>query len=184
MPGVAMTSNVKSERLIIWHVLHPVSSSSGCTASVGRVGARKTRRLSLLLSVGWLPPSLSPSGVCLGIEGVPHRCTAPGARRRLPLARMLTSARWPGSRRIASTNHSWISPARSAMFTTKVAGEAWLTSQALRYLSNQRSRSFSAMGVLVRCWVTGSCGRCQPCLPTTPQLTRSEGRATVRWCPA
>jgi hypothetical protein len=68
---IAMTSNVKSELSIFWHVLHPVSSSSGGTASVGRVGARKTRRLSLLLSVGWLPPSLSPLGACLGIEGVP-----------------------------------------------------------------------------------------------------------------
>ena len=31
----------------------------------GRGGARTRRRLSLLRSVGWLPPSLPPSGACL-----------------------------------------------------------------------------------------------------------------------
>ena len=66
-PSVAMTANVKSELPIFGHVLHPVSSASGCTASVGRVGARKTRQLSLRLSVGWLPPSLAPSGACFGL---------------------------------------------------------------------------------------------------------------------
>src|SRR6266436_5082185 len=30
-----------------------------------RGGARKRRRLILLLSVGWVPPSLPPSGACL-----------------------------------------------------------------------------------------------------------------------
>ena len=35
------------------------------TASIERAGARKRRRLILLLSVGWLPPSLRPSGACL-----------------------------------------------------------------------------------------------------------------------
>src|SRR5262247_122863 len=33
--------------------------------SIGRGGARKTRRLLTLLSVGWLPPSVPPSGACL-----------------------------------------------------------------------------------------------------------------------
>src|SRR4051794_16710402 len=33
--------------------------------SIGRAGARKTRRLITLISVGWLPPSLHPSGACL-----------------------------------------------------------------------------------------------------------------------
>ncbi len=33
--------------------------------SIGRAGARKRRRLILLISVGWLPPSLRPSGACL-----------------------------------------------------------------------------------------------------------------------
>src|SRR6266581_6368166 len=33
--------------------------------SIGRAGARKTRRLITLLSVDWLPPSLPPSGACL-----------------------------------------------------------------------------------------------------------------------
>ena len=35
------------------------------TASIERAGARKRRRLSLLLSVGWLLPSLCPSGAGL-----------------------------------------------------------------------------------------------------------------------
>jgi hypothetical protein len=33
--------------------------------AIGRGGARKTRRLITLLSVGWLPPSWPPSGACL-----------------------------------------------------------------------------------------------------------------------
>src|SRR4249920_2257576 len=32
---------------------------------IGRDGARKTRRLITLISVGWLPPYLHPSGACL-----------------------------------------------------------------------------------------------------------------------
>jgi hypothetical protein len=35
------------------------------TLSIGRGGARKTRRLIRLISVGWLPPDLGPSGACL-----------------------------------------------------------------------------------------------------------------------
>src|SRR4030095_8160354 len=37
------------------------------TASIERAGARKIRRLILLISVGWLPPSLRPSGACLAL---------------------------------------------------------------------------------------------------------------------
>src|SRR5919108_6276064 len=33
--------------------------------STGRAGASKTRRLITLISVGWLPPYLPPSGACL-----------------------------------------------------------------------------------------------------------------------
>jgi hypothetical protein len=33
--------------------------------SSGRGGASKTRRLILLISVGWVPPDLGPSGACL-----------------------------------------------------------------------------------------------------------------------
>jgi hypothetical protein len=32
---------------------------------IGRAGASKSRRLILLISVGWLPPYLHPSGACL-----------------------------------------------------------------------------------------------------------------------
>jgi hypothetical protein len=34
---------------------------------MGRGGASKNRRLILLISVGWLPPDLSPSGACLAL---------------------------------------------------------------------------------------------------------------------
>jgi hypothetical protein len=33
--------------------------------SIGRGGASKTRRLILLISVGWVPPDWGPSGACL-----------------------------------------------------------------------------------------------------------------------
>ena len=33
--------------------------------SIGRAGASQTRRLILLISVGWLPPDVSPSAACL-----------------------------------------------------------------------------------------------------------------------
>jgi hypothetical protein len=42
-------------------------SSSSCTASIGRAGARKRRRLIMLLSVGWLPPDVRPSGASLAL---------------------------------------------------------------------------------------------------------------------
>jgi hypothetical protein len=59
-PGVAMTSNVKGwEQLFLG--LHAVFSPS----HMRRGGASKRRRLILLLSVGWVPPSLHPSGACL-----------------------------------------------------------------------------------------------------------------------
>jgi hypothetical protein len=47
--------------------------------SLGRAGARKTRRLLTLLSVGWVPPSLPPSGACLtrGTRGPCGLCTLP-----------------------------------------------------------------------------------------------------------
>src|SRR5215813_5706381 len=32
---------------------------------IGRAGASKTRRLIMLISVGWVPPYLYPSGACL-----------------------------------------------------------------------------------------------------------------------
>ena len=34
---------------------------------IGRAGASKRRRLILLLSVGWVPPYLRPSGACLSL---------------------------------------------------------------------------------------------------------------------
>src|SRR5919108_2001230 len=37
------------------------------TASIERAGASKIRRLILLISVGWLPPYLRPSGACLDL---------------------------------------------------------------------------------------------------------------------
>jgi hypothetical protein len=59
-PSVDMTSDVKGGEQLVYVclILFPFVSSSG------RAGARKTRRLITLLSVGWLPPALPPSGAC------------------------------------------------------------------------------------------------------------------------
>src|SRR5262245_28389439 len=59
MPGVDMTSDVKSREQLFLR-LHPHFS----LLSLGRGGASKTRRLITLRSVGWLPPSVPPSGAC------------------------------------------------------------------------------------------------------------------------
>jgi hypothetical protein len=57
-----MTSNVKSWLPIVLHFLYPHG-----TASISRAGARKRRQLIVLLSVGWLPPSVRPSGAGLAL---------------------------------------------------------------------------------------------------------------------
>jgi hypothetical protein len=72
---------------------------SFCPQHIGKAGASKIRRLILLLSVGWLPPDLRPSGACLclgssvlyqplnAVEGD----TKPGLRRfRCTLANLLS----------------------------------------------------------------------------------------------
>jgi hypothetical protein len=59
-PSVAMTSNVKSGEQVFLG-LHAVFFPS----CIGRAGASHMRRLILLLSVGWVPPYLRPSGACL-----------------------------------------------------------------------------------------------------------------------
>jgi hypothetical protein len=65
-------------------------------SSIGRVGARKRRRLITLISVGWRPPSLGPSGACLGLGArvsfslitptrtAPHRGCVSSNRRAKP----------------------------------------------------------------------------------------------------
>ena len=60
MPSIAMTSNVKS-----WSQLFSGHHAVFCPRCIGRGGARKIRRLILLLSVGWRPPYVPPSGACL-----------------------------------------------------------------------------------------------------------------------
>src|SRR6266481_7290063 len=58
--GAAMTSNVKGREQLflgLHDVFYPLR--------IRRGGASKRRRLILLLSVGWVPPSLHPSGACL-----------------------------------------------------------------------------------------------------------------------
>ena len=42
-------------------------SSSSWSASIGRAGASDIRRLITLISVGWVPPYLHPSGACLAL---------------------------------------------------------------------------------------------------------------------
>src|SRR5215510_16018836 len=57
--GVDMTSDVKG-----WSNFF-TSASEFFLLSIGRAGASKTRRLITLISVGWVPPYLHPSGACL-----------------------------------------------------------------------------------------------------------------------
>ena len=61
-PGVAMTSDVKSGQQIFLG-LHTFSYPQ----CIGKVGARKRRRVSLRLSVGGVPPAVPPSGACLSL---------------------------------------------------------------------------------------------------------------------
>src|SRR5215468_8202017 len=74
--------------------------------SLGRGGARKRRWLIMLLSVGWVPPSLPPSGACLmrgtsvpcGLVTLPrvapHRgCAAADGRENLVVLWLQTSSR-------------------------------------------------------------------------------------------
>src|SRR4030095_1654538 len=65
-PGVDMTSDVKG-----WVAIRSTCSSLLAVLlellSSGRGGASKRRRLVLLLSVGWLPPSVRPSGAGLAL---------------------------------------------------------------------------------------------------------------------
>ncbi len=60
MPGVDMTSDVKG-----WEQRFYVRIIVFFLGSLGRAGARKTRRVITLISVGGLPPSWPPSGACL-----------------------------------------------------------------------------------------------------------------------
>jgi hypothetical protein len=57
-----MTSNVKGCQQIFLG-LHDFL----CLRCIGRARASTMRRLILLISVGWVPPSLHPSGACLGL---------------------------------------------------------------------------------------------------------------------
>jgi len=66
--SVDMTSDVKA-----WEQLFYVCILISFLLSLGGGGASKTRRLITLLSVGWLPPSVPPSGACL-IRGTSVPC--------------------------------------------------------------------------------------------------------------
>src|SRR5215813_10846499 len=84
-----MTSDVKG-----WEQLFLRLQHSFCLLSLGRAGASKTRRLITLLSVGWLPPSVPPSGACL------NRGT------RVPCG-LLTPPRVPPHRGCVSADRGW-----------------------------------------------------------------------------
>src|SRR5262249_41575543 len=82
-PSVDMTSDVKGCQPIflgLHHVFIP--------RCIERAGASNRRRLILLISVGWVPPSLRPSGACLTrgssvLSKPPHAAegdTTPGLR--------------------------------------------------------------------------------------------------------
>ena len=86
--GVDMTSDVKGcqPTFLGLHVFFP--------RCIGRAGASTMRRVILLLSVGWVPPSVRPSGACLTLGSrllyqPPHAAegsTTPGLRLlRCPL---------------------------------------------------------------------------------------------------
>jgi hypothetical protein len=83
MPSVDMTSDVKGCQQIFFR-----SSSYFFPQCIGKAGASTRRRLILLLSVGWVPPSLRPSGACLTrgsriLDKPPHAAegdTKPGLR--------------------------------------------------------------------------------------------------------
>jgi len=78
-----MTSNVKGCQPIFWG-LHRVF----LPRCIERAGASNMRRLILLISVGWVPPYLCPSGACLclgssALSKPPNAAegyTAPGLR--------------------------------------------------------------------------------------------------------
>src|SRR5437870_259150 len=85
---VVMTSDVKG-----WEPLFYVCLILSFL-SIGRAGASKTRRLITLISVGWLPPYLHPSGACL-ILGT-----------RVPCG-LLTLPRVTPNRGCASSDRAW-----------------------------------------------------------------------------
>src|SRR6266436_5693104 len=62
--------------------------------SIGRAGASKTRRLITLISVGWVPPYLHPSGACLTLG------------TRVPVG-LLTLPRVTPNRGCASSDRGW-----------------------------------------------------------------------------
>jgi hypothetical protein len=81
--GVDMTSDVKGREQLFFR-------SSWCffPPCIGSGGASKKRRLILLISVGWVPPSVRPSSACLTLGTSllykPHNAaegyTTPGLR--------------------------------------------------------------------------------------------------------
>jgi hypothetical protein len=92
--SVAMTSKVKRGPQLFLG-LHAIFSS----VSIGRVGAGQRRRLILLLSVGWVPPDLPPSGACLTLG------------TRIPVG-LVTPSRVTPYRGGASSNGGWQSAER------------------------------------------------------------------------
>ena len=86
--SVDMTSDVKG-----WEQLFYVCLIFSLL-SIGRAGASKTRRLITLISVGWLPPYLHPSGACLTLG------------TRVPFG-LLTLPRVTPNRGCASSERRW-----------------------------------------------------------------------------
>src|SRR5437773_11970652 len=81
-----------------------------CPLGMKRGGASKRRRLLLLLFVGWLPPSLHPSGACLtlgtsvpiGSLNAAEGDTTPGLRLfSCPLGNLLNLSR------TKKPSHTW-----------------------------------------------------------------------------
>src|SRR5215475_12393570 len=80
--------------------------------SIGRGGASKTRRLITLISVGWLPPYLPPSGACLNLG-----TSVPGGLVTLP--------RVTPHRGCVSADRGWKLFANGCVNTLSLLGFRW-----------------------------------------------------------
>jgi hypothetical protein len=138
----------------------------------GRGGASKRRRLILLLSVGWLPPYLHPSGACLAL----------GTRVAYSL---LTPPRVAPNRGCVSSDGRWNLLRPVVRTPAEKSLNRWVT-----YVSIPRGRSDAgtAGGVLKpafgRSWGRSARrppeGSCSPLWGRCPEGSTTGGKQTAR----
>lgn len=132
--GLDLTADVKG-----WEQLFYVRSRVFFLWSIGRAGASKTRRLITLLSVGWVPPSVRPSGACLIL----------GTSRPVGL---ITPPRVPPPRGGASAERRWdplkLLSIHRALYAVGGTGICW----AMAHMKPTSSRAMATT-------------TCLPCLP-------------------